>query len=367
MPQFNQVGGLSEMATDFIFNQTFRGKVQSGETYLDLSVKGREVNKLADIGLEQKAAMTTQSPLYAIGTAFSTTSGSIPVLFPTFVDNQLYDFVRRDTPLASGLIPRVANRGLFADIVKCTALPSGAAFKPELAALPSSSGTYSRVAVPMKFAYDRFDISGPAMVASQAWQSVLAIEQERHFRAMKELEETVIINGDTTSSTYTDAFNGLVATITTNTTNKSGAELVLGDLNTEIDKIINAKGHPNLAVTDYVTFSRLRDLLKDYVRINVSSGQNGLLGLDIGADELSFRGIRFIPDLFMPTSSNAKRILILDTQSVAGGPNVQMRVLQELVTEELAKTLDATSYMMKAYYTMIVLNEAWCAMIYGLP
>lgn len=311
---------------------------------------------------EETKALTTTSPLFAIGTSYSSTSGSIPVLVPTIVDATLYDFTRRDTPLANGLIPRVTNYGLFADYIKRTALPS-AKWKAEGAPVTSAESTYTRAAQPMKFMYATAEISGPLLITSRVWQSVLSLETEAQYRSLKELEENTIINGYPTSGdaggTYTDAnaFTGLINGITTNYTNKSGAMFTIQNLRDAIRTIREAKGHPNLIVTDYKSLDSLKALIQQELRYtNLPTGK-----IAWGITAVEFEGIPIIPDLFMPTASNGRECLVLDTSSL------QMRVLQEPVVEELAKTSDSYKFMIKQYLTLLILRETWNYRIYGLP
>ena len=323
--------------------------------------KAQKVDLRPQIAEELKS-LTTTSPLFATGTSYSATSGSIPVLVPTIVDPSLYDFTRRDTPLANGLIPRVTNYGLFADYIRRTALPS-AKFRAEGQALTSNESTYDRLAEPVKFMYAVAEISGPLMVASRVWQDALRMETEAQYRSLKELEENCIINGDNTSGdvsggvTDASSFDGLIVKVSTNTLNKSSVMFTIQNLRDAIRTIRDAKGHPNLIVTDYKTLDSLKGLIQQELRYNDIPGGK----IAWGIQSIEFEGIPVIADLFMPTDTNGRRCLVLDTTSI------QMRVLQEPVLEELAKTADSYKFMIKEYLTMIVLYEQWNYMIYGLP
>lgn len=321
----------------------------------------QEAKSRAILPWENKS-LTTASNLFAIGTSYTATSGSIPVLIPTIVDSTLYDVTRRDTPLASGLLARVSNRGLFADYVKRTVLPT-AKFRAEGAALDATESTYTRAAQPMSYMYATGDITGPMMVASRVWQDALALETEAHFRSLKELEEDTIINGnptadDTTGGTTDEnAFTGLIQGITTNTLNKSGAGVTIPNLRTSIRTVREAKGHPNLIVTDYKSLDDIKALIQDQLRYE------GTTNIAWGIESVKFEGIPIIPDLFMPTTAAARELLVLDTQT---NNNIQLRVLQEATLEELAKNADSFKFTVKQYMTMIIVHEAWCYRIYGL-
>lgn len=308
-------------------------------------------------------ALVTTSPLFAISTSYSGTSGSIPVLLPTVVDPSLYDVTFRDTPLASGLLPRVTNRGIFVDYIRRTALPS-AKWKAEMGALASAESTYDRVATSVKFAYAVGEISGPMLVGSRVWQDALRLETEAQYAALRELEENTIINGNPTtddtdgSTTDEKAFKGLIQTITTNYVDKNGAEISLDNIRTGIRTIREDKGRPDLIVTDYKTLDDIKTKMQDLLRYPAPTAN-----IAFGIENIVFEGIPIVPDLFMPTSSDAREMLIL---TVRYRNNIQLRVLQDATFEELAKTADSYKFMIKEYLTLIVIYERWCYRIYEL-
>lgn len=312
---------------------------------------------------EEIKALTTTSPLFAIGTSYSGTSGSIPVLVPTIVDSQLYDLTFRATPLASGLLPRVTNNGLFADYIRRTALPA-AKWKGETAALASAESTYDRLAQPVKFCYAVGELSGPLMVASKIWQDALRIETEAQYRSLRELEENTIINGAPSASdvsggvTDAQAFSGLITLISTNKTDKTAAAITLQNLRDGIRTIREAKGEPDLIVTDYYTLDSIKGLIQDLLRYPAPTGN-----VAFGIETIVFEGVPIVPDLFMPTTNNARELHILTVRKQG---NIQLRVLQEATFEELAKTADTYKFMIKEYFTMIIVQETWCYRWYGL-
>lgn len=355
MAQFDSSGISNGMAT-LMFSQNF-GNIPHGSVYLnklDGIDKREEVKSQIE---EMKAAVTTQSPLFAIGTNYSATSGSIPVLLPTIVDSKLYDTAKKATPLASGLLARVANQGIFADYIIRSAYQT-AVWNPEDAALVSASSTYSRAVKMIKYAYAVGKITGPMLVASKVWQNILSNEVEAAYRALKFLEEDTIINGDTTSATYTNAFNGLIKTNSTNYQNKSGGELTLADIDAGMQKIRESRGHPNLMVTDWRTFNSIKQLIRPILVM-----QSGGIAADFGFEEVKYEGIMMVPDLFMPTTATAREFLILDT---ATENNIQIRVLQDATFQELANTNDAYNFTVKEYITLVIVNEAWTHRIYNL-
>ena len=342
--------------------QTNFGNLPNKTVYLDKLAGYWDEKKSIDKRDEIKA-LTTTSPLFAIGTSYSGTSGSIPVLVPTVVDAQLYDLTFRATPLASGLLPRVTNNGLFADYVKRTALPS-AKWKAETQALASAESTYTRVAAPVKFCYAVGELSGPLMVASKIWQDALRIETEAQYRSLRELEENTIINGNPTAAdvsggtTDYTAFTGLIQTITTNKSDQSSAVITLANIRDAIRTIREAKGDPDLIVTDYKTLDDIKSLIQDLLRYPAPTGN-----INFGIETITFEGVPIIPDLFMPTTATARELLVLTVRKQG---NIQLRVLQDATFEELAKTADTYKFMIKEYFTMIVVQHTWCYRYYNL-
>lgn len=308
--------------------------------------------------VEAKAALTTQSPLFATGTNYTGTSGSIPVLLPTVVDPQLYDRTRVEYPLSSGVIPRVAQLGIYADIIKRTSLPT-AQFKEEGAALDTATSTYSRSVVRVRYIYGVGEITGPLMVASRVWQNSLALEQEAQFRAVKELEEDCILDGNpsagTVDGTVSDenAFTGLVQSITTNNTNKSNATIALQDLRVAFQTIREARGEPDLIVTDNKTLNDIRALMQEEYRVLTNADTLDFFGFST----IKFEGVPILPTIFLPSSSNARELLVL---SVKKGNNIQMRVMQEPTFQELPSNADSYKFMVKEYVTMVIAHENWC-------
>lgn len=357
----DSVGSVNE---DIVYGSSF-GDTPNRTTYLHTpitEVKSDIVDKREEI----KSALTTASPLMATGTQYSSTSGSIPVLLPTIVDPVLYDLTKRDTPLASGVLPRVTNKGLFADYIRMTA-PATAVVNGELGALSSNTPTYDRLAQKMSYIYAVGEVSGPMQVASaQQWRDALTLLIPAHYQSLKELEENMLINGDPTADDYdggvTDirGFDGLIQLLSTNTTNKSGAKITLQNITDSFRTIREAYGRPSVCITDYKTLSDVKGLIFDVLRYPAPTAT-----VNFGIENILYEGVPIIPDLFMPTSGSGREFLVLDTSAGIGGPNIQIRVLQDAVFEDLAKTTDAYKFMIKSYLTMIVIDETRCYRIYG--
>ena len=355
-------GEISSGAMPDLMYQASFGNMPNKTIYLD-RLSGFFDEKKSIDKREEIKSLTTTSNLFATGTNYTSTSGSIPVLVPTVVDSQLYDVTFRATPLASGMLPRVTNMGLFADYIVRTTL-STAKWRAEMGALASAESTYTRYAKSMSYCYAVGELSGPLMVASKVWQDALRIETEGQYRSLKELEENTIINGNPTTddvtggTTDSKSFKGLIQTIATNYVNKTDTKISLANIRDAIRVIREAKGDPDLIVTDYKTLDDVKGLITDILRYPAPTGS-----INFGIESIVFEGVPIIPDLFMPTTATAREMLVLTVKKQG---NIQLRVLQDSTFEELAKTADTYKFMIKEYLTMIVVNEAWCYRIYGL-
>jgi hypothetical protein len=102
----------------------------------------------------------------------------------------------------------------------------------------------------------------------------------------------------------------------------------------------------------------LKGLLLDIQR-QVTNPSQGILGFGI-PDAFDFDGVMFIRDKFMPTGSNAKRILLLDMRYIFAA------VLQDLTYEEKYTDQDGYVYLLKEYLTFVNTFEASCSQMYGI-
>ena len=353
----------NEFAVDGLFQRSFGKTMPHGHVYMDLlsnteaksRFNDRTQKEIKSMETEVKAALQTDSPLFATGTNFSGTSGSIPVLHPIWVDEKLYDKTAKNYPLASGLIPRVANRGIFATVVKRTALPT-AAWRAQGAAQPSDASTYSMSTVPIKAIYSLGEVGG-LFAADNTWLDRVAMEKEAHMRAVTELLESTIIEGS--ASTTPASFSGFSTLVTTNTENMSGAPIALSTIDTELVACREANGDPDLIVTDWKTFYDVKAQLKPFVSyVNPTSRLSAF-----GFEAIDYQGIPIVVSMKMPTTGASREMHIW---TVRKENNAQLRVLQDMVAELKPSDADSYRFLIKAYLTFVLVYEDWCSRIYGL-
>jgi hypothetical protein len=164
-------------------------------------------------------------------------------------------------------------------------------------------------------------------------------------RAMKELEENTIINGD--ASTDALKFSGIIKLMsTTNTVDKNTSALSLDDVNTAVQYAFEDGGLPSIAICDPATFT---DLIK------LTSAKIGFMQSAV-MTEYGFSALKLntmvgevlvVPSRFMTTTSGSKAMYFLDLSVW------EMRVLQDMTFDKLAKTNDSESFMLKMYEALI--------------
>lgn len=306
--------------------------------------------------LEVKA-LTTTGNLFATGTNYTSTSGSVPTLIPIYLDPEITDITKYDTPMYNGLIKKVTNRGLYADYVKMTA-KGAAAFKAEDAALPEADDTYTRAVTAIKFAYATGRITGPMLAASAEFQNMLRIETVNKHQTLAELLEKQICQGTTGGDS--GGFSGFLNIVTTNYANLSSTTVTVAALRTAIrtcrqPTTARGLGHPDLMVTDWKTVDDIKALMQNELRYyNLPEGR-----IAWGIRAVEFEGIPIICSGGMPTTTNGKEIHVYDTTTW------EMRILKDETFEELAKTNDSYKFMISWYGTLICKNELYNYRIYG--
>lgn len=296
-------------------------------------------------------------------------------LVPVYVDPKIIDQTRKYTPLCE-IIPRVSNQGMYADYNVITA-KGGAFVASEDSSISETSTTYDRKSTAIKFLYAVGRVTGPSRAATPAYalagfqpqagqamgagfsdQSAPNAKQMEVLvkaRELKELEENLIINGDTDDDS--NEFNGIIDLMsTTNTVDKNTSALSLEDINTAIRYAFDDGGRPNLAVCSSDVYTDLLNLLQQ--RIGYMQAQQQVLwGFQSIVLHTMVGPVTVVPSMYMSNTSGSKAIYFLDLSVV------EMRVLQDMVYEDLAKTNDSEKFMLKLYETLIIRNTAFCSSI----
>lgn len=294
-------------------------------------------------------------------------------MVPVFVDPKVIDTTRKYTPLME-IIPRVTNRGMYADYNKITS-KGGAASRAEDDALPESNTTYDRASTAIKFFYAVGRVTGPSLAAQPSYilqglepaggamgsfndasaANSKQMEVLVKVREMNEYLENTIINGNT-SNTSTD-FSGFVTLIgTNNTVAKGTTALSLDDIQTALQYAFDDGGRPNLAVCSSAVYTDLLKLLTS--KIGYLQAENEVFW---GFNTIVLKGfsntVPVIPSMFMSNTTGSKAIYFLDMSVV------ELRVLQDIMYQELAMTNDSQKFMLKFYGALIIKNVDFCSSI----
>jgi len=314
------------------------------------AVEGKNLDKV------ETKALTTLGNIYATGTSYTATSGSLPVMIPIYLDPAITDITRFRTPLFNGLIKKVANKGLFADFNQLTA-KTAAGFKAEDAALNDATDTYNRVTYPIKYAYAVGRITGPTIAGMAEFQNARDLEVNNRHIALAELLERQICQGTGYDSV---GFSGFYDLVTTNTANLSAATITIAALRTAILTARQATtsrglGNPDLIVTDYKTLDDIKALLQNELRYyNLPQGK-----IAWGIQAIEFEGIPIIVSSGMITTASSREVHVYDTSVT------ELRILQDETFQELANTNDSYKFMIKWYGCMVIKSEKFCYRIYG--
>jgi len=298
-------------------------------------------------------------------------------MVPIYVDPRVVDRTRKYTPLVE-LIPRVSNQGITADYNVITA-KGGAVVAAEDAALSETNTTFDRMSTSIKYLYSVGRVTGQAMAAipsyilqgltpdggatgafsSSSAPNAKQLEVLIKTRDMRELEEELIINGSVSSDS--NEFDGIVALCTANATAKAGAALALGDIDTAVKLAFDDGGRPNLAVASSQAYTDLLGLLTAKIGY-MQATQTVFWGFTTIVLHTMVGDIPVIPSMFLnaaqTASSNAIYFLDLSV--------IEMRVLQDLTYEDLAKTNDSSKFMLKIYEALIVKAPTFCSSITGI-
>ena len=369
-------GNVGTLDPQGAYEQSF-GHLKAGTRYyvamnkIDLRADGGSLKAAYDAGLK---AMNVSSM------AAGTTDKAI---IPIYLDPQIIDTSRKFTP-AVEIIPRVSNMGVTAE---WTTLSKGAAFTAvEDAALADVNDTYTRVSKVIKYLYAVGRVTGQTLAAVPSFMlmgitasggnptgdfgnssapNAMQLEVLAKTREIKELEENLIFNGNATTSAIAGnpdgtEYNGIIQTMsTTNAVIKGTTALSLADLNTAIQYAFDDGGRPNVAFCSSAVYTDILGLIQ--TKLGYLSSEKAVFW---GFTTVTYRSmvgeIPIVPSMFLSNASGSKCIYFLDLSVV------EMRVLQDLTYEKLAKTNDSDKFFLKVYEVFIIKNTSFCASVTGI-
>ena len=319
--------------------------------------------------------------------AFTPTAGGAGTagyaMVPIYLDPRIVDRTRKWTPLVE-LFPRVTNYGMTADYNIITS--KGGAFTAGLdAALNETNTTYDRASVDIKFLYSVGRVLGQTQAAVPPYMlagfqpaggtstgpfgdvgATNALQQEIlvKTREIKELEESLLVRGNATTSVFggpdgTEFSGFMVLVSTTNTVAKGTTAIALDDVTTAIQYAFDDGGRPNIGVCDSSTFSDLIKLLTAKIGY-LQPVQQVMWGFSAIMLNTQVGQIPVIQSQFMLTTTAYKAIYFLDMSVI------ELRVLQDLTYEPLAKTNDSEKFMLKMYECLVVKAPTFCSSVTGI-
>lgn len=300
-------------------------------------------------------------------------------MIPVYLSPMIVDESRKRTPLVE-LIPRVTNLGMFADYNNITA--KGAGFTAaEDAAFSETDDTIDRNSVPIKFLYSVGRVTGQALAGQPAFvlegfqgtgsglggsafgnvsaPNATQLRIITAARSLKELEESLIVNGD--ASTDATEFSGIVKLQgTTNVKDLSSTALTWDDIEIAVQYAFDDAGIVKLAVGSSAAVRDVRKIILDTFRYSPSDIPGGVLPFGVPAAVLlqtMVGPVPLIPSMYLSNVSGAKQIYFLDTDYI------EMRVLQDMTYEKLAKTNDSDKFFLKIYECLVMKNPKFNAFI----
>jgi len=315
--------------------------------------------------------------------AFNTQTGGAGTagyaMIPVFVDPEIVDRTRAWTPLVE-IFPRVTNQGITADY-NFISSKGGAFCAIEDAALAETDTTPDRASVTIKYLYSVGRVTGQAQAAVPSYMLAgfqpsgavapfsdqLAGNAKRFevlvkARELKELEENLIINGNSSTSGIAGnpngtEFDGIIAIqSTTNKLDKNTTALELDDINTASQYAFDDGGLPSLAVCSSAVFTDLMHLLTSKIGY-LQPSQDVEFGFQYITLHTPTGPVKVIQSKYMSNVTGSKAIYLLD-MSVW-----EMRVLQDMTYEDLAKTNDSEKFSLKIYEALICRAPAFNAWV----
>ena len=322
---------------------------------------------------------------------------------PIALDPKIPDISRIHTPLAE-LISRVTNLGPYAHWNRL--VRKAAAFTADEGAnLNPGKDRVERKMARIKFLYSIGQVTGQAIASQPAFTfegfmpgpgavspytdvgapNAMQFRVTTAARAIREKEEDLIINGD--EGAMSTDFDGIVKQLAgynsidkntgATTTNATAKKITVLDINKAIEyayagrgvavaadsgqntievKETRGGGLPNIAICSPGVFTQLLDYIASKIGFMTPALQTAwgfssiILNTSIGA-------IPVIMDRFLNNTPGKMSIYFLDMSVI------EMRVMQDLTYERLAKLGDWNKFMLKLYETLVIKVPEFCSSI----
>ena len=328
-------------------------------------------------GAWTKTVEANLTQLKSMGTDIGGTGLTDNVLIPIAYKNELVDLTRKQTPI-SFVIRSVTNQGIVAPYKQVTSKPT-AFFARENATLVSSDPNFDVLSETIKYMYAKGSVTGPLNKAAPGYNLMGVMPPQNadprgsfgnsnagnanqmnillQARALLELEEETLINGD--KSTNTEEFDGIVAIMsTTNTVDKNTSALSLDDFALAARYAYEDGGYVNFGFCDTVTYEKALKLINAKVSLRdfAETQEYGFIAIKLNTG-FSTGAIPLTPSRFLATGAGSQSAYLLDLSVW------EKRVLQDMTYEKLAKTKDSDEFFLKKYMCLICMAEQFNASI----
>jgi hypothetical protein len=284
---------------------------------------------------------------------------STSAIVHTTTDQEIIDTTRRETPLLE-LIAQETARGKVANYDVLTARGAALGVTETVAAQTPASDTFVNAgkALGIFTAWGGWTDFGLAAMASQyPTRDARAIEIRNKTWSLNETDENEILNGGTTLESAFNAgsvgFNGIraeiigsVGTYAALQSNLNGADANDSDIDNMIAQMVQLNVKPNLAITDLMTWQKIKQLMMSIVRY-MNPETEIAWGLKALAWATPYGVMPFIGSKFMPTTAGSREIIFLDTKFLA------QRLLLDSTMEMLAKVSIQQPFVIKRFFNFI--------------
>jgi hypothetical protein len=350
------------------------GNIPSGTCYQKVDTKSLATGQPKyEVDMREKLNQAVKLGMKALNTQTGGAGTAGYANVPIYVDPNVVDTTRKYTPLVE-IIPRVTNQGTSADYNIITAKGGGFS-AAEDATLNETNTTTDRASTAIKYLYAVGRVTGQAIASYPSYVlqglnpqggAVGGFNDGNAFNAkqfeilvktreIRELEESLIVNGN--SGVTATEFDGIVTLMgATNTVDKNITALALDDIDTAIKNAFDDGGRPSIAVASSGVYTDLLGLLNAKIGY-LQSTQQVFWGFSAIVLNTMVGQVTVIPSMYLSNTTGSKAIYFLDMSVV------EMRVLQDLTYEELAKTNDSEKFMLKIYEALIIRNTSFCSSI----
>jgi len=284
---------------------------------------------------------------------------STAAIIHTTTDQEIIDTTRKECPLME-LLPQETARGKIASYDVLSARGAAAFVTETVSAQTAASDTYLNATKALSIATSWggwTDFALAALASQYPTRDARALEIRNKTWSLNELWENELINGSSPAGAAASGFVGVRAEIYTSqaanslNVNLAGADLTDSDMDAAIAAMVQLNVKPNLALTDLVTWQKIKQLMMSLVRY-VNPETEIAWGLKALAWATPYGVMPIVASKFMNYAAGAREILLIDTKFLA------QRLLLDSTMEMLAKTTLQQPFVIKKFSVGIDKTQA---------